>query len=120
MDQAQIIEYVSTHCEGVNVVAGTIEIAIGDTFFIYDPERNLPDKQQIPFATIVTKDYGDFDNASNLRLVDAPDSLIGCRQLPDSDADPSGPMCSRHVARVVRRERERHTCVVRAGPSPGE
>src|SRR5215831_11203700 len=66
MDQAQIIEFVSAHCEGVNVVAGTIDIAIGDTFFIYDPERNLPDKQQIPFATIVTKDYGDFDNASNL------------------------------------------------------
>jgi hypothetical protein len=66
MDQAQIIEFISSHCEGVNVVAGTIDIAIGDTFFIYDPERNLPDKPQIPFATIVTKDYGDFDNASNL------------------------------------------------------
>ena len=66
MDQQRIIEYVSTHFEGVNVVAGTIDIAIGDTFFIYDPERNLPNKQQIPFATIVTKDYGDFDNASNL------------------------------------------------------
>ena len=66
MDQQRIIEYVSTHFEGVNVVAGTIDSAIGDTFFIYDPERNLPDKQQIPFATIVTKDYGEFDNASNL------------------------------------------------------
>ena len=66
MDQQRIIEYVSTHFEGVNVVAGTIDSAIGDTFFIYDPERNLPDKQQIPFATIITKDYGEFDNASNL------------------------------------------------------
>jgi hypothetical protein len=66
MDQQGIIDYVGTHFEGVNVVAGTIDVAIGDTFFIYDPERNLPDKQQIPFATIVTKDYGDFDNASNL------------------------------------------------------
>jgi Family of unknown function (DUF6194) len=38
----------------------------GDTFFIYDPDRNLEGKHQIPFATIVTKDYGDFDNASKL------------------------------------------------------
>ena len=38
----------------------------GDTFFIYDPDRNLEGKHQIPFATIVTKDYDDFDNASKL------------------------------------------------------
>ena len=38
----------------------------GDTFFIYDPERDLPDNRQMPFATIVTKDYGDFDNLSKL------------------------------------------------------
>jgi hypothetical protein len=45
---------------------GAPEIAWGDTFFIYDPERNLEDTKRFPFATIVTKDYGDFDNASNL------------------------------------------------------
>src|SRR5689334_25374463 len=66
MDQQQIIEYVAHHFDGVDVVAGTIEIAIGDTFFLYDPERNLDDKQRFPFATIVTKDYGDFDNLSRL------------------------------------------------------
>ena len=38
----------------------------GDTFFIYDPERNLSVKQRFPFATIVTKDYADFDEASKL------------------------------------------------------
>jgi hypothetical protein len=32
----------------------------------YDPERNLEPKRQFPFATIVTKDYGEFDRASNL------------------------------------------------------
>src|SRR6185295_6947523 len=42
------------------------KIAWGDTFFIYDPERNLEPKFRFPFATIVTKDYGEFDNASNL------------------------------------------------------
>jgi hypothetical protein len=45
---------------------GAPEIAWGDTFFIYDPERNLEGTRRFPFATIVTKDYGDFDNASNL------------------------------------------------------
>ena len=31
-----------------------------------DPDRGLQDEQRFPFATIVTKDYGDFDNASSL------------------------------------------------------
>src|SRR5262249_36811718 len=51
---------------GVNIVIPDEGIPAGDTFFIYDPERNLEPKQQMPFATIVTKDYGDFDRASNL------------------------------------------------------
>src|SRR5262249_7135413 len=36
------------------------------TFFIYDPDRSLEPKHRFPFATIVTKDYGEFDRASNL------------------------------------------------------
>ncbi len=66
MDQAAITAYIVETCPGTDVVTGTEGIAAGDTFFIYDPDRNLPDKQRFPFATIVTKDYGDFDNASNL------------------------------------------------------
>lgn len=66
MEQAAITAYIAETCPGTNVVIGTEGIAAGDTFFIYDPDRNLPDKQQLPFATIVTKDYGDFDNASHL------------------------------------------------------
>jgi hypothetical protein len=31
-----------------------------------DPERNLEGSRRFPFATIVIKDYGDFDNLSNL------------------------------------------------------
>jgi hypothetical protein len=66
VDEASIIRYVSGQFEDVNVVvgsqeAGSPEIAWGDTFFIHKGDRN-----QFPFATIVTKDYGDFDNASNL------------------------------------------------------
>jgi hypothetical protein len=66
VDQEQIIEYIAETFSGVDVVRPTDGPGAGDTFFIYDPERNLEPKQQWPFATIVTKDYGDFDNASNL------------------------------------------------------
>lgn len=75
MDEAEITRYISTVLPGVDVVVasregGAPEIAWGDSFFIYDPDRNLDDVRRFPFATIVTKDYGDFDNASNL---DRPD-----------------------------------------------
>ncbi len=66
MDQVAITAYIAETCPGTNVVTGTQGIAAGDTFFIYDPDRNLPDRQQLPFATIVTKDYCDFDDASHL------------------------------------------------------
>jgi hypothetical protein len=66
LDQAAIAAYIAETCPGTDCVTGTEGIAAGDTFFIDDPDRNLPDKQRFPFATIVTKDYGDFDNASNL------------------------------------------------------
>ena len=66
MLQEAIVEYVTDHFEGVNVVVATEGLPAGDTFFIYDPQRNLPPHRQLPFATIVTKDYGEFDNTSNL------------------------------------------------------
>jgi hypothetical protein len=71
MDETAIIRHVADTFAGVDVVrprAGddAPEIAWGDTFFIYDPHRDLDAKHRLPFATIVTKDYGDFDRASNL------------------------------------------------------
>ena len=71
MDEASITQYVTDTFDGVNVVvgsreAGSPEVAWDDTFFIYDPGRQLPPAHQFPFATIVTKDYGDFDCASQL------------------------------------------------------
>ncbi len=71
MDEAEITRYISSVLPGVDVVVasregGAPEIAWGDSFFIFDPDRNLDDVRRFPFATIVTKDYGDFDNASNL------------------------------------------------------
>ncbi len=71
MDEASIRQYIATTFGGVDIdvaseASGAPEMAWGDTFFIYDPERNLEGARRFPFATIVTKDYGDFDNASNL------------------------------------------------------
>lgn len=75
MDQEAIRNYVASTFEGVDTQIaskddGSPEIAWGDTFFIYDPQRSLEGAGRMPFATIVTKDYGEFDNASNL---DRPD-----------------------------------------------
>ena len=71
MDESSITEYISSALPGVDVQVaeegdGSPEIAWGDSFFFYDPERRLKGANQFPFATIVTKDYGDFDKASNL------------------------------------------------------
>jgi hypothetical protein len=66
MDQDAIIQYVTDTFRAVEVVRPTDGPGAGDTFFIYDPRHNLDPKRRFPFATIVTKDYGDFDNASQL------------------------------------------------------
>ena len=70
MEEAAIIQYVADTFPGVDIVrpepGAEPAIAVGDTFFIYDPGRDLAAERRFPFATIVTKDYGDFDCASNL------------------------------------------------------
>ena len=66
MDQDAVIQYVTDTFTGVEVVRPADGLGAGDTFFFYDPQRNLDPKRRLPFATIVTKDYGDFDNASQL------------------------------------------------------
>lgn len=66
MDQEEIIQYVVETCPGVEVARPDDGPGAGDTFFMYDPERNLDPKSKFPFATIVTKDYGEFDNTSQL------------------------------------------------------
>lgn len=71
MDQASISRYITDTFDGVDVVVasrdtGSPEVAWGDTFFSYDPGGQLPPARRFPFATIVTKDYGDFDSASQL------------------------------------------------------
>jgi hypothetical protein len=65
MDQDAIIQYVSDTFTDVEVVRPTDGPGAGDTFFYYAPHE-LDMTSQLPFATIVTKDYGDFDNLSQL------------------------------------------------------
>jgi hypothetical protein len=69
--QAAITRFVAATFPGVDASvgsqeAGSPEVSWGDTFFIDDPDRTLEGPKRFPFATIVTKDYGDFDCASNL------------------------------------------------------
>jgi len=75
MDQQEIRDYVASSYDGVDIQVasqadGAPEIAWGDTFFIYDPDRTFEGTRRFPFATIVTKDYGDFDDRSNLNRPD--------------------------------------------------
>ena len=66
MDQEAIIKYIEEAFAGVEVQRPTDGPGAGDTFFFYDPERNIDPTRRMPFATIVAKDYGDFDNTSQL------------------------------------------------------
>lgn len=70
MDQEAIIHYVTDTFAGVDIERPTDGPGAGDTFIAYDPQHNLDPKRRFPFATIVTKDYGDFDHASHLHRPD--------------------------------------------------
>ena len=58
MTEEEIIGYVVSTFDSVNVLRPDDGPGAGDSFFIHDNDR-----RQFPFATIVTKDYGEFDNA---------------------------------------------------------
>jgi len=100
MDEAAITQYITDTFDGVDVVvasreAGSPEVAWGDTFFSYDPGRDLPPDRRFPFATIVTKDYADFDCASNLNRPSVFRLNIGVgketyRSLFGAPSSPSG------------------------------
>ncbi len=70
MDQEAIIQYVADMFEGIEILRPTDGPGAGDTFIFYDPQRDLDPSHRMPFATIVVKDYGDFDNASQLNRPD--------------------------------------------------
>ncbi|HEX2347060.1 MAG TPA: DUF6194 family protein [Ktedonobacterales bacterium] len=66
MDQDTIIRYISETFAGIEVLRPADGSGAGDTFFYYDPQRDLDPSHRLPFATIVTKDYGEYDNSSRL------------------------------------------------------
>ena len=66
MDQDEIIRYMTETFAGVDVLRPTDGPGAGDTFIFYDPRRDRDPTRSQPFATIVTKDYGEFDNTSQL------------------------------------------------------
>jgi uncharacterized protein DUF6194 len=66
MDQDAIIQYVENTFGGVEVQRPTGGPGAGDTFFFTAAQRDVDPARRQPFATIVTKDYGEFDNLSQL------------------------------------------------------
>jgi hypothetical protein len=66
MDQEEIIQYITDTFLDVEALRPPDGPGAGDTFFYYDPGHTRDFTHQWPFATIVTKNYGDFDNASRL------------------------------------------------------
>lgn len=66
LDQDTIIGYCEATFTGLEVQRPTDGPGAGDTFIFYDPNYDLDPTRRMPFSTIVTKDYGDFDNSSKL------------------------------------------------------
>jgi hypothetical protein len=66
MDQDAIIHYVLQTLAGITLLRPSEGPGAGDTFVYYDPQGNLDARHQMPFATIVTKDYHGFDESSKL------------------------------------------------------
>ena len=70
MDQRDIVQYLADTFTGLDLLQPTDGPGAGDTFIYYDPQRDLDPARRMPFATIVTKDYGEFDNTSKLNRPD--------------------------------------------------
>ena len=71
MTREEIVEHAASVLDGTVVVVaseenGAPQVAWGDTFLIYDPDRIIPPDKQFPYATVVVNDYPGFDEASNL------------------------------------------------------
>ncbi len=77
MDQDAIIQYVTDTFTGIEMLRPTDGPGAGDTFIYYDPQRDRDPTHQLPFATIVTKDYGEFDKTSQLNRPDVSRLNIG-------------------------------------------
>ena len=59
MDVDELTRHITDTYAGVRVAEN-----VGDLFFLYDPDGDLPPQRQFPFVTIVTGDH--YDQASEL------------------------------------------------------
>lgn len=59
MDEAAVTRYIIETFAGVDVLQDS-----GDTYFYYDPNRDIPHDRRFPFATLVTGDR--YDHVSDL------------------------------------------------------
>lgn len=59
MNASEISQYITGTFEGVDVVTDS-----GNSFFFYNPDRNVPPDHRFPFVTLVTNDL--YDQFSNL------------------------------------------------------
>lgn len=129
MDEDAIIQYIAETLAGVEVVRGAEGVGAGDTFCYYGPERDADPSRGLPFATIVTKDCGEFDNASNLDRVgvfrlnigvsrESFRSLFG-RSPSESDAPSTGFDCAALDRLMPHPVYARHGWVC-AQPEPGD
>ncbi|MBF6327857.1 DUF6194 family protein [Nocardia transvalensis] len=70
MNADEMKRYLLDRFEGIEVAEN-----LGDSFFIYDPDGNLPPQRQMPFVTIVTGD--NYDQVSALSEPDTYRLNIG-------------------------------------------
>ena len=66
MDQDAIIQYITDTFAGVEVLRPSDGPGAGDTFFFTVAQRDTDPTRRLPFTTIVTKDYQNFDESSQL------------------------------------------------------
>ena len=64
MNEAKISQYITKTFEGVDVVTDS-----GNSFFFYNPDKNVPPDHRFPFVTLVTSDlYDQFSNLNRLSI----------------------------------------------------
>ncbi len=59
MDETAVIRHITETFDGIDLLQ-----ASGDSYFYYDPNRDVPHDRRFPFATLVTGDR--YDQASDL------------------------------------------------------
>ena len=100
-----MLRYIVDGYPGVNPLA-----AAGDTYFLYDPDRDLPPNRQLPFATLVTGDR--HDRVSDLDREGVYRLNIGVRKQTYRDLFGTPPT-ERDADGVLRHRRTTTRCSTR-------